>query len=86
MDLKKVKRISDVIYVVTILYAVAIVAKNYYDQQMLPEGVCPIDNNYEYIVLAIALLVITFIVTSIIDYKFKKQKDINVINSGEGEE
>lgn len=86
MNLKKVKRISDVIYIITILYAVAIVAKNYYDQSVLPEGVCPINNNYEYIVLAIALLVITFVVTSIIDYKFKKQKDTNVINTGEGEE
>ncbi len=75
MDIKKIKRISDVIYVITIVYAVVIVGKNYYDRSILPEGVCPVNNNYIYIISAIGLLVITFITTSIIDHKYKKDKE-----------
>lgn len=86
MNLKKVKQVSDVIYILTIIYALAVVIKNYYDQSILPEGVCPVDNNYEYIILAIVLLVGTFITTSIIDHKFRKQTDQTPINSGEGED
>lgn len=86
MNIKKVKRVSDIIYIVTILYAIGVVAKNYYDQSVLPEGVCPVNNNYEYIVVAIGLLVTTFVVTSIIDYKFKKQSEKMVVDAGEGEE
>jgi len=86
MKLKKVKRISDIIYIITILYAVGIVGKNYYDQSILPEGVCSLNNNYEYIVVAIGLLVVTFIITSIIDYKLKKQAEKKIVNSGKGED
>ncbi len=86
MKLKKIKRISDLIYIITILYAIAVVAKNYYDQSILPEGVCPVNNNYNYIVFAIGLLVLTFVTTSIIDHKFKKQADQTLMNTGDGED
>ena len=85
MTLKKIKRISDSMYVLIIIYAIVVVGKNYYDRSILPEGVCPITNNYAYIVAAIGLLIFTFIVTSIVDYKFKKQSQKNDGNSAEGE-
>ena len=73
MTLKKFKGISDAMYILIIIYAIAVVAKNYYDKSKLPEGVCPITNNYTYMVVAIGLLLLTFVVTTIVDYKFKKQ-------------
>lgn len=81
MNIKRIKRISDFIYVSTILYALAIIVKNYYESKQVTEGVNVINNNMSLIIVAIVLLVITFITTSIIDYKYGKHKKMIAQNS-----
>jgi len=77
MELRKIKKISDIIYYISIGFAIIVIGKNYYDRWRLPEGVCPVNENYGYIMFAIGLLLVTFVVTTIIDRKVKKQdKDI----------
>jgi heme/copper-type cytochrome/quinol oxidase subunit 2 len=73
MKPEKIKKISDILFVFSIIFAAGVMFKNWYDQRGLPEGVCPIENNSTWMMLAITLLVISFIVTSIIDYRIKKQ-------------
>ncbi len=73
MNLLKIKRLVDIIYYVAIGFSVLVIGKNFYDQQRLPEGVCPINNNYNLIVSAIIVLVFAFVVSTIIDRKVKRQ-------------
>jgi len=73
MNLKKAKRITDILYILSIIFAVAIVLKNYFDKSKLPEGFCPVRNNMQYMIGAIVLLVIAFMASTIIDYMRKKQ-------------
>ncbi len=73
MNLLKIKKIVDIIYYVAIGFSVIVIGKNFYDQQSLPEGVCPINNNYNLIVSAIVILVFAFVVSTIIDRKVKRQ-------------
>lgn len=72
MEIKKVKKVSDLIYYISIAFAIIVIGKNYYDRASLPEGVCPVSNNYSLIIFAITLLIISFIVTSVIDRLNKK--------------
>lgn len=69
-----IKKISDILFGIIILFSIGVMVKNYIDQYNLPEGVCPISNNSVYMVTAIILLIVAFISTTIIDYIFKKYK------------
>ena len=77
MELIKIKKVVDIIYYLAIGFSVIVIAKNFYDQWTLPEGVCPINNNYNLIVSAIAVLVVAFVISSIIDHKVKRNKDLH---------
>ncbi len=71
MDIKKIKRISDLMYYATIIFAIIVIGKNYYDRWKLPEGVCPVNNNYGMIIFSIVLLIVSFVTTTFIDRKNK---------------
>ena len=74
MKLMKLKKIVDVIYYIAIGFSVIVISKNYYERWSLPEGACPVDNNYNLIVSAIVILVISFIASTYIDQRVKKEK------------
>lgn len=74
MNIIKTKKVIDIIYYVAIAFSVIVISKNFYDRWSLPEGVCPVNNNYNLIVSAIVVLVIAFIASTFIDQKVKKQK------------
>ncbi len=71
--MKKYLTLSNGIYVATILFALGVLLKVYFDQARLPEGVCPTAFNSDLIYFSIGLLVIGTIVTSILDRRTKKR-------------
>lgn len=73
-NIVRIKRIADICFGLVMVFAVGIMIKNYIDQTRLPEGVCPVANNYVYMVIAIVFLIIAFTATTIIDYLYKKYK------------
>ncbi|WZL82935.1 hypothetical protein QBE53_07440 [Vallitaleaceae bacterium 9-2] len=77
MKITKLKKLSNGLFILSVIFSAGVLFKNWFDQRNLPEGVCPIENNSEWMIAAISLLVISFIVTSIIDYRIKK------LNKGE---
>jgi len=79
--LVQIKHISDTLFGLIIIYALGIMAKTYFDQSKLPEGVCPISNNSTYMVIAIVLLIGAFIMTTFIDFKYKKAIKENKIDT-----
>ena len=72
MKLKRIKKLSDYLFVASILFSLGVLLKSWFDRKGLPEGVCPIDNNSQWITMAITLLVISFVATSLIDFYTKK--------------
>lgn len=72
--MKKYLTLSNIIYGISMLYALAVVAKVYYDRSQLPPNVCPITNNNPWIYSAIGVLLVSVVVTSILDRKNKKEK------------
>ncbi len=79
--MKKKMTVSNLLYAVSMLFAVGVLLKNYYDQSQLPPGVCPIDNNRGLMTVSILLLIGVTIGTSIYDYK--KKKAVAVVFEGE---
>lgn len=73
--MKKWINVSNIIYAISMVYALGVVAKIYYDRQNLPAGVCPVTNNNIWVYSAIAVLVIGIVVTTILDRKKKKRKE-----------
>lgn len=70
----KIKRYVDISFGLIMLYAVGVMVKNYLDQSRLPEGVCPISNNYTYMIVAIVLLILAFTASTVVDFLVKKYK------------
>ena len=76
--MKKYLNLSNVIYGISILFALGVLLKIYLDRAGLPEGVCPTANNSGLIYLSIGLLIVATVVTSVLD---KRQK----VKSKEGD-
>jgi len=72
--MKKWLTASNIIFLLSMLFALIVTGKIYYDRQQLPAGACPITQNSGLLYTAIAVLVMSIIVTSILDYSKKKQK------------
>ncbi len=72
--MKKYYTLSNIIYGVSILFALGVLAKVYLDRRGLPEGVCPVTNSAGLIYFSIGLLIVATVVTSILDRK-KKEKE-----------
>lgn len=77
--MKKISVIN-VLYIVSVVYAIGIFVKIYYDRSKLPAGVCPIDNNNLLIYSSIVLLVVTSIITGVVDYRNKKAEKLKKID------
>jgi hypothetical protein len=76
--MKKFLTISNAIYAFSILFALGVLAKVYYDRSTLPEGICPTDYNDRFIYASIIILIAGIVITSILDYNKKKAiKDID---------
>lgn len=73
MEDKKLRRISDFLYWVGIVFAAGVLIKTYIDKSKVPPGVCTINNNRGLLIGAIAFLFIVTVVTWILDYR-KKSK------------
>lgn len=72
--MKKYLTVSNIIYGVSMLFAISVMAKVYYDRSQLPAGVCPITNNNIWVYSAIGVLLVSIVVTSILDRRSKKAK------------
>lgn len=67
------KKISNILYGISMLYAVLVLGKVLIDNSRLPEGVCPTSFNSPYIYSAIVLLLTTLVITTILDRKAKRK-------------
>lgn len=72
--MKKHMSVSNVIYAISIIFALGVLLKVYLDRSSLPEGVCPTDYNSELIYLSIGILIASTIVTSVLDRRSKKAR------------
>lgn len=72
MQIKKFFTLSNLLYTASILFALGILLKTYLDRSNLPAGVCPYDNNRGLMIVAIVLLLLVSVVTSIMDHKKKR--------------
>ena len=70
--MEKVKKISNIFFGITIVFAIYTLSKIYILKSQLPEGVCPAKAYNNLIYLSIGMLVISFIVLIIIEKKEKK--------------
>lgn len=73
MKLKKHLTCSNVLFTASFLFAAGVLLKNYLDGLNVPPGVCPVQNNRGLMTIAIIILIVVTIVTSILDYKKKKE-------------
>lgn len=71
---KKYKLISNIVFVIAIGFSLYTLITTYFIRAGLPEGVCPVDNNSELIYGSLALLIVSFIISMIVDKKVKKSK------------
>lgn len=67
------KKLANVIYLVTIVYGVLVMAKVLYDRSQLPKDVCPTDLNSPWIYSAIVLLIGGAVVSWILERIDKKE-------------
>lgn len=72
--MKKWFTTSNVIFSGSVLFALVVMGKVYYDRSRLPADVCPIDHNATILYIGIGVLVIGIIITSILDYRNKNRK------------
>lgn len=66
------KKISNILFGVSIFIAIYTLFKVYLLKSQLPQGVCPVNTYNNLIYVSIGLLVISFIVMVIIEIKEKK--------------
>lgn len=74
MNPKTLKMLSNILFYSSVVFAVGILVITYVDREKLPAGVCPIQDNQNWLIMAIGLLVLTTIVSSIVELKLKKQE------------
>ncbi|MBC7961155.1 MAG: hypothetical protein H7X94_14945 [Vallitaleaceae bacterium] len=72
MKIKKYLTLSNLLFTGSVLFAIAVLLKTYLDNAKVPEGVCPVDNNRGLLIVAITILLLVTVITSIMDYKKKK--------------
>lgn len=72
--MKKHFTLSNMIYGISMLFALSVLIKTYIDRSRLPEGVCPAATNSEWMYAAIGFLVVATVVTSFLDHKKKGVK------------
>lgn len=70
--IKKYKLISNIVFMIAIGFSLYTLITTYFIRAGLPEGVCPIENNSVLIYSSIALLIISFIISMVVDKKIKK--------------
>lgn len=75
MDFNRIKRISNIIFYVSVIYTIGVLLKTYFDRMKLPDGVCPLESNNIAIYIGIGLLVISLISSTIVSIMEKKNKD-----------
>lgn len=76
MKIKDLKRINNILFYSSVIFALGVLGKNYWDRSRLPEGVCPIDNNSYLIYISISLLIVSFIFSIVLSHLEKKQVDL----------
>lgn len=65
--MKKWLTLSNILYTASILFALFVMVKTYFDRRNLPEGVCPFDNNRQLMFVAIGFLITVMIITTMMD-------------------
>lgn len=66
------KKLANIIYGATMVFALGVLAKVYFDRASLPSGVCPADHNAQWLYLAIGLLVVGTVISSLLERRHKK--------------
>lgn len=68
------KKLANIIYGATMVFALGVLAKVYLDRASLPSGVCPADHNAQWLYLAIGLLIVGTVISSLLERQHKKAK------------
>lgn len=80
--MKKYMTLSNAIYAFSIVFALGVLLKVYIDRFRLPEGVCPTAYNNGWIYLSIGILIVSTVITTVMDRK-KKASLAEAVNNEE---
>lgn len=76
MKFKEYLTISNLLYIGTMIFALGVILKVIFDRYQLPPEVCPVDNSRTLLYIAIALLIVVNLGTSLYSY-WKNKKTEN---------
>lgn len=81
MKIKQLKLINNVLFYGSVIFAIGVLGKSYWDRSRLPEGVCPINNNSHLIYASIGLLIVSFAFSIILSQLEKRNKTEEITES-----
>lgn len=74
--MKKYFTLSNIIYSLSVLFALGVLAKVFLDRYRLPAGTCPTAYNNHWIYLSIGLLLVATLITTVLDRRAKGEEAV----------